>query len=132
MGDLKARLLAQKNNQRNAIEAAEAITALQSQLAEARAERDALREEVKERDEWLQIVDTLPLDEFDRLGDYWIQRLAVVQMSQAIGSVFIKFAPEPIMARFRKAMRAIMHQAFVEGCIAGARNERSRAHLTKE
>ena len=34
MDDLKARLLAQKNNQRNAIEAAEAITALQAQLAE--------------------------------------------------------------------------------------------------
>lgn len=103
--------------------------AFEERERELREENAKLQEEIEERDEWLQVVDTTPLDEFDRLGEYWTSRFVIVRMSNAIASVFSKFAPEPIMARFRQGMRNIMQQAFVEGAIAGVRNERARQSL---
>jgi len=100
---------------------------VEAKLAEVRAERDALKEEVEERDEWLQIVETTPLDEFDKLGDLWIRRMAIARMVNAIASVFSKWANEGIMARFREQMHTLMHQAYVEGCMAGVKNERARS-----
>jgi|GEM_PF-6605597 len=93
---------------------------------ELRAEIVELKEEIEERDEWLQIVDTLPLDEFDRLADYWVQRTVTVRLLNAICSVFTKYAPERIMAGFRKSVTDNMHLSFVEGCVAGSRAERSQ------
>lgn len=100
-----------------------------ARITELEARVRELTEEVEERDEWLRIVDTLPLDEFDRLGDYWMHRLCIVKMVNAIASVFVNHANENIMARFREGQRNMMHIAFVEGCVAGARNERARAAL---
>ena len=100
-------------------EAADALEELQRQLGEA-------REEIDERDEWTQLVDSTPLDQFDKLGDYWVARHCIVRMTNAIASVFSKWANEDIMSRFREKLQAVIHQAFVEGCIEGVRSERSK------
>lgn len=111
------------------LEAAQSLSTLRQRIEALAAENARLREEIEERDEWLQIVDTIPLDQFDGLGDKWIARMPIVRMINAIASVFSKWANEDIMVRFRKSMTDIARQSFVEGCICGVRNERARQAL---
>ena len=92
-----------------------------------REENAQLREDMDEADEWAKIVDTTPLDQFDELGERWVNRVPIIRLRQAIASVFVKYAPEPIMERFRQSMGEIMHQSFVEGAMTGVRSERARS-----
>lgn len=103
------------------------------------AERDALRaglEEIEaERDEaldWAATVDRHGTDLFDALGDKWLSQTPIVRMFNAVASVFSRWANDDLMDRFKKHMHALVHQAFVEGCIVGCRiaDERARQLLT--
>jgi hypothetical protein len=87
----------------------------------------ALTNEIEEGDEWTQLVDTFPLDHFDCLGEVWISRQPIIRMTNAIASVFVKYANENIMSRFREQLRTMMHQAFVEGCVVGVRHSRAKS-----
>lgn len=89
-------------------------------LEEARA---ALEEESS----WATIVDENGTDQFDALGDTWLAMVPIRRMFNAIASVFSKWADDALMDRFKDQLAALMHQAFVEGCIVGVRAAKSSA-----
>jgi ribA/ribD-fused uncharacterized protein len=70
------------------------------------------------------------MDGFDDLAETWLALEPIKRMTQAVASVFSKWANEDIMVRFRQHITTVTHQAFVEGCIAGVRAERARAALS--
>lgn len=101
--------------------------------AKLEAERAKLKNVEAERDEavnWSHIVDTCPMDDFDRVGEQWIALNSIQRMFRALASVFQKTAGPGIMDRFNSSMNAIAHQAFVEGCLVGVKSERARQIIT--
>jgi len=59
-------------------------------------------------------------DRIDSAADHWLALVGVDRMVAAICSVFSCVSDEGILSRFREKVRALMHQAFVEGAIAGS------------
>ena len=93
-----------------------------SVLSHALAASAALAEITKERDEaldWSTTVDSHRLDQFDDLADAWLTLKPIERMYNAVCSVFSEWANDELMVRFKGSLRAITHQAFVEGCIVG-------------
>jgi hypothetical protein len=104
---------------------AEAVAALKA----AEAERD-------EAVNWSNIVDRHGTDQFDDLAEAWLGLEAIKRVTNAVTSVFNKWANDALMERFRKHQLAMFHMAYVEGCLAGvkaaeaARAEKAEADLT--
>lgn len=69
-----------------------------------------------------QLVEAVESGQFDALeavADQWIASAGIQRMSNAIASVFEKYAPQDVMDRFREKIAALMHLAFVEGAAQG-------------
>lgn len=58
-------------------------------------------------------------DALDAAADQWSESAGVQRMSNAIASVFEKYASQEIMDRFREKIAALMHLSFVEGAGQG-------------
>lgn len=88
--------------------------ALIKRVREAEAERD-------EAINWTGIVDRYGTDKFDTLAERWLRTEGIIRTRNAVTSVFVKWASEDIMERFRAHMDNAMQLAFVEGALCGVR-----------
>jgi len=64
-------------------------------------------------------VEAGQFDALDAAADKWVEEAGVQRMSNAIASVFEKYASQEIMDRFREKITALIHLAFVEGAGQG-------------
>lgn len=68
------------------------------------------------------LVEQVEAGQFDKLeavADKWVASAGIQRMSNAICSVFEKYAPQDVMDRFREKVAATMHLSFVEGAAQG-------------
>ncbi len=106
------------------------IESLTEQLAtEARVE--ALTAERDEATNWSDIVDRHGTDGFDDLAEAWLGLDAIKRVTNAVTSIFSKWANDELMERFRKHQLSMFHMAFVEGCLAGVKAEKSGAEARR-
>ena len=93
--------------------ALEAEKALSAQQAAGEAEAVGRARKLYEA------VEAGQFDALDAAADKWVEEAGVQRMSNAIASVFEKYASQEIMDRFREKITALIHLAFVEGAGQG-------------
>lgn len=93
-------------------------------LARLEAEKAAREKAEAERDEavnWTATVEKHGTDKFDDLAEAWLALPAIQRVTNAVTSVFAKWADQGMMDRFRKHQHNMFQMAYVEGCLAGVK-----------
>lgn len=112
---------------RQIIAALSASPASDGDLGERIAELERQEADREARDE---IISALAggIEAIDGAADKWVSLAEVRRSSQAIASVFAKYASDDIMTRFIERLVAIQHLAFAEGFYAAYEAASSVVH----